>query len=217
MSKLKLVGMGPGSPYYITQIAKESVQNADIVIGAKRALNLFHDYIKGESLLLTAQNIKDALKYGIKSAEAGKIVVILSTGDPGFSGLLRSLLNIGGKDVDVDVVPGVSSVQVCAARLRIHWDTAMLISFHADVSNEKKLRLLEALKDKKTVMLLPDPNSFTQKDVAQFLIDNKLDPNTPVSVCENLTLDNERIVASTLDEILGQEFDVLCVMVIGAN
>jgi cobalt-precorrin-7 (C5)-methyltransferase len=168
-------------------------------------------------LLLTAQNIQEGLKYGIDSAEAGKIVVILSTGDPGFSGLLGSLINIAGKDVDIDVVPGVSSIQVCAARLRIRWDTAELISFHADVSNEKKLRLVEALKDGKTVMLFPDPNSFTPKDVAQFLIDNKIDPNTTVSICENLTLDNERIVTSTLEEILGQEFDVLCVMAIGAN
>jgi cobalt-precorrin-7 (C5)-methyltransferase len=217
MTRLKLVGMGPGSPYYITQIARESVQNADIVIGAKRAVELFHNNIKGESLILTAQNITEGLKYGIDSAEAGKIVVILSTGDPCFSGLLGTLIRIGGKDSDVDVIPGISSVQVCAARLRMRWDSAELISFHADVSNKKKMRLVEALKAGKRLMLLPDPTSFTPKDIAQFLIDNRIGGDTPVSVCENLTLDNERIVTSTLDRVLGQEFDVMCVMVVGAN
>lgn len=217
MSKLKLVGMGPGSPDYITSIAKNSVANAEVVIGAKRALNLFQDYINGESLLLTAQNIKEGLEYGVASAAAGKDVVILSTGDPGFSGLLGSLINIAGKDVDVDVVPGVSSVQVCAARLRMRWDTTELLSFHADVSHKKKMLLVEALKDKRKVMLLPDPKSFTPKDIAQFLIDNGINGDTSVSVCENLTLDNERTVTSTLAGILEQQFDVLCIMVVGAD
>jgi cobalt-precorrin-7 (C5)-methyltransferase len=217
VSKLKLVGMGPGSPDYITLIAAKTVENADVVIGAKRALELFQDHINGESLLLTAQNIKEGLKYGVSSAEAGKNVTILSTGDPGFSGLLGSLINVAGKNVDVDVIPGVSSIQVCAARLRMRWDTADLISFHADASNEKKLRLVEALKDGKKVMLLPDPNSFTPKDVARFLVDNKIDDDTSVSICENLTLDNERTVTSTLRGILEQKFDRLCVMVVGAE
>jgi len=217
VSKLKLVGMGPGSPDYITPIAKKAVQNAEIVVGAKRALSLFQDHIKGESLLLTAQNVKEGLKYGIKSAESGKSVVILSTGDPGFSGLLGSLINIAGKDIDVDVIPSVSSIQVCAARLRMRWDTADLLSFHGDASHEKKMRLIEALKNGKKVMLLPDPKSFSPQDIARFLIDHGIDGETPVSVCENLTLDDERTVISTLDGILKQEFDMLCVMVVGAE
>jgi cobalt-precorrin-7 (C5)-methyltransferase len=217
VSELKLVGMGPGSPDYITPIATKSVQNAEIVIGAKRALNLFQDHIKGESLLLTAQNVKEGLKHGLASAEAGKNVVILSTGDPGFSGLLGSLINIAGKDVDVEVIPGVSSIQVCAARLRIRWDTADLLSFHGDASHEKKMGLVEALKEGRKVILLPDPKSFSPCDIARFLIGEGVDRETPVSVCENLTLGNERTVTSTLDGILEQNFDLLCVMTVGAG
>lgn len=217
MSKLKLVGMGPGSPDYISPITTKSVQNAEVVIGAKRALKLFQDHINGESLLLTAQNVKEALKYGVASAEAGKTVVILSTGDPGFSGLLGSLTNIAGEDIDVNVIPGVSSIQVCAARLCMRWDTAELLSFHGDANNEKKMKLVKSLKDGKKVMLLPDPKSFSPQDVARFLIEEGVDRETLVSVCENLTLGNERTVTSTLDGILEQEFDMLCVMVVGAE
>ncbi|MCW4015960.1 MAG: precorrin-6y C5,15-methyltransferase (decarboxylating) subunit CbiE [Candidatus Bathyarchaeota archaeon] len=215
MSKLKIVGMGPGSPDYITDIAKQSVQNAEIVIGAKKALKLFQDFIHCESLALTAQNIIEGLKYGVASAAAGKEVVILSTGDPGFSGLLGSLLKVAGKDVDFDVIPNVSSIQICAARLRMRWDTATLISFHADASNEKKMKLVEATKSGNIVILLPDPQSFSPSDVARFLIENGIDKKTAVSVCENLTLTNEKVVTSTLAGILEQEFGVLCVMVVG--
>jgi cobalt-precorrin-7 (C5)-methyltransferase len=166
---------------------------------------------------LTAQNVKEALKYGAKSAKDGKEVVILSTGDPGFSGLLGSLINTAGKNMDIEIVPGVSSMQVCAARLRMRWDTTDLISFHADPSIEKKTRLIEALKGGKTVMLLPDPKNFTPDDIAKFLIFNGISGETSVGVCENLTLDNERIVVSTLEGILEQKFDPLCVVVVGAQ
>ena len=217
MSKLKLVGMGPGSPEYITPKAKNLVKNAKLVIGAERALDLFQDYIKGETLLLTSKNLKAEIKKGVKSAQEGKNVVILSTGDPGFSGLMRTLGSVAGKNVDVDVVPGVSSIQVCAARLRMRWDTADLVSFHADITKEKKLDMIDSLKKGKAVILLPDPNSFTPCDVAKFLIEQGISKEISVGICENLTLENEKTITSTLGEILDQQFDRLCVMAVGAN
>jgi cobalt-precorrin-7 (C5)-methyltransferase len=217
LSKLKLVGMGPGSADYITQIAKESVQNAQIVIGAKRALELFSDFINCESVVLTAENMKEGLQHGLDSAKKGKNVVILSTGDPGFSGLLGTITKIAGKNIDVEVIPGVSSVQVCAARLCIRWDTAVLLSFHTNVSQEKKKAMVEALKIGKTVIALPDYYEFTPEKIAEFLISSGIDKSMPATVCENLTLQNERIVKSSLAGILGKQFDKLCIMTVGAD
>lgn len=217
MGKLKLVGIGPGSPKYITPIAKEAVQNAESVIGTKRALNLFQDHIKGEQLPLTSQNLKELLRHAVESAEGGKNVTILSTGDPGFSGLLGSLINAAGKDVEVDVIPGISSIQVCAARLCMRWDTAKLFSFHGETSNKEKMRLVETLKQGRTVILLPDSKSFAPPEVAKFLIDHGIDSETSVGVCENLTLPNEKTATNTLSGILENNFDPLCVMTIGTG
>jgi len=214
VGKLKIVGAGPGSPEYITPIAKETVQNAEIVIGAKRAINLFQDHIKGEAFPLTAKNLKKLLKHAVKSAKAGKNVVLLSTGDPGFSGLLRTFQNVAGKNVKVEVVPGVSSIQVCAARLRVSWDTSQLFTFHGGATSEERKKLTETLKKGKTVFLLPDNNSFAPPDIAKFLIDQGIDRETPVGICENLTLSKERIIISTLEGILQENFDSLCVMTI---
>jgi cobalt-precorrin-7 (C5)-methyltransferase len=217
MSKLKLVGTGPGSPEYITPIAKKLVKNAELVIGAERSLDLFQDYIKSEILRLTASNVKRAIKQGVKVAQDGKNVVILSTGDPGFSGLLRTLVSVAGKDADVDIIPGVSSIQVCAARLRMRWDTADLVSFHADITNEKKVGMVDSLKKGKPVILLPDPHKFTPCDVAKFLIGHGIPKETPVGICEKLTIKNENTTTSTLSGILEQKFDRLCVMIVGMN
>lgn len=218
MAKITIVGVGPGSPDYVTPIARKTVQTAHVVIGSERALSLFRGDIKGEALPLTAKNVKETLKYAFESAKTGKTVVLLSTGDPGFSGLLKPVSNSTmGKGVEVDVLPGISAIQVCAARLGMCWDETSLFSFHEGTSPEKKIKLAEAVKEGKDVMLLPDPKAFPPREIASFLINNGINKETASVVCENLTLSNERIVSSTLEGLLRLNFDPLCVAVIKAR
>ena len=68
----------------------------------------------------------------------GKTVAVISTGDPGFSGMLGSVLRRStGKNVEVNVVPGISSIFACAAKLCMPWDDAVLITFHKGASVER--------------------------------------------------------------------------------
>jgi cobalt-precorrin-7 (C5)-methyltransferase len=219
LAKLNVVGVGPGSPDYVTPAARKTVREAEVVIGAQRSLNLFTEDIKGETMILTAKNLNGALKFAVESAEKGKNVALLSTGDPGFSGLLRTVLKSNlVKAVEINVIPGVSSIQACAARLGISWDDACLFTFHeGDVSTEEKNELASCLKNRKDAMLLPDSRAFPPREIASFLIKAGVDKETPVFVCENLTLDDERVISSSLEEVSKQTFRSLCVMVIKAN
>jgi cobalt-precorrin-7 (C5)-methyltransferase len=218
MAKLSVVGIGPGSPDYVTPAARQAVQAADVVIGAERSLSLFPEDIKGEAVTLTAKNVNEVLKDAVASAEKGKAVALLSTGDSGFSGLLGSILKIvRGRHVEVNVIPGVSAIQACAARLCICWDEMSLFTFHKGTTAEKKAQLLEALRKGKDVMLLPDPKAFPPREIARFLIKAGLDKDTDVFVCERLTLNGERIVESTLEQASALDFDALSVMVIKVN
>jgi cobalt-precorrin-7 (C5)-methyltransferase len=215
LAKISIVGAGPGSPDYVTPIAKKTVKNAQVVIGAERALNLFADDIKGEKLKLTAKNLTDTLNQGIELAQKGKTVAIISTGDPGFSGLLGTFSKVAmGKSVELEVVPGISSIQVCAARLSMPWDAACLFSFHEGVSAEEKQELANAVKEGNDVILLPDSRGFSPSEVAKFLVNGGVDAETPVFVCENLTLSDEQIVRTTLGKVPGVSFGSLCVMII---
>ncbi len=215
MAKINIVGIGPGSPDYVTPAARKAVIQADIVIGAKRSLNLFTADIKRESVVLTAKNLTDALKHAAESAKNGKNVALLSTGDPGFSGLLHTVLESGlVKAEDINVVAGVSSIQACAARLNISWDNTRLFTFHDTVSDDEKEKLVSAVKCGRTILLLPNSRGFAPKDIASFLVELDIDKETPVYVCENITLENEKITPSTLEKVSEQTFGSLCVMVI---
>ena len=145
----------------------------------------------------------------------GKNVALLSTGDPGFSGFLHTVLESGlVKAEDINVVPGVSSIQACAARLNISWDNTRLFTFHDKVSDDEKEKLVSAVKCGRTILLLPNSRGFAPKDIASFLIELDIDKETPVYICENITLENEKITQSTLEKVSGQTFGSLCVMVI---
>ncbi len=219
MAKINIVGVGPGSPDYVTPAAKKTVEKADIVIGAQRSLDLFKQDIHGETLVLTAKNLRDAIKTAAESVEAGKEVVLLSTGDPGYSGLLHTVQKSQLiKAENIEVLPGVSSIQACAAKLHISWDNACLFTFHeGNVNTQDKNHLLSCVKEGKNVMLLPDALAFPPKEIAGFLLNAGVDEKTPVFVCENITLPNEKITSDTLAQVSKLAFVPLCVMVIKAN
>jgi cobalt-precorrin-7 (C5)-methyltransferase len=218
VAKISIVGAGPGSPEYVTPIARKTVQNAAFVVGSERVLNLFHDDIKGETLKLTAKNLNEALQKCVEYAEQGKAVALLSTGDPGFAGLLRTFRKATkGKPVEINVIPGISSLQVCAAKLGMSWDATSFFSFHDGTSLEKKKHLLSAIKKGNAVMLLPNPKDFTPSDVAKFLIREGIASDTSAAVCENLALSNEHVEKTTLKGISGKTFASLCVMVINPD
>lgn len=216
MAKLNIVGVGPGSADYVTPAARKTVEEAYVVIGAQRSIALFSENIKGETLVLTAKNLKDTLKKAAETLKEGKSVTLLSTGDPGFSGLLHTVLESGLFDsADVHVVAGVSAIQASAARLNISWDCARFFTFHEGaVTEEEKEELSSAVRCGKNVLLLPSSKTFTPSDIAAFLLTEGVDKQTPVFVCENVTLENEKVTQSTLSEAVKQTFGALCVMVI---
>ncbi len=219
MGKLDIVGVGPGSADYVTPAAKKAVAQAQLVIGAQRSLNLFIEEIKGEKIALTAKNLSESLRMAAQALKDGKNVALLSTGDPGFSGLLHTVQESGlfGNE-QINVVPGVSAIQVCAAKLNLSWDNIRLFTFHeGQVSDDQKEKLVSAHQCGRTIMLLPDAKSFAPKDIAALLIQTGADKNTSSYVCENLTLENEKVTATTLEELQGLTFGSLAVMVIKQN
>jgi cobalt-precorrin-7 (C5)-methyltransferase len=216
VAKLNIVGVGPGSADYVTPAAKKAVQQVKLVIGAQRSLALLADDIHGETVALTANNLKESLKEAAKAVQAGKDVALLSTGDPGFSGLLHTVIESNlFSTQQINVIPGVSSIQDCAAKLNLSWHNTRLFTFHeGKVTDEQKEQLASAYQSGKTIIVLPDAKNFTPKAIAAHLIKTGADKQTPVYICENLTLENEKITMTNLGEARSLIFSSLSVMVI---
>jgi cobalt-precorrin-7 (C5)-methyltransferase len=219
LAKLVIVGVGPGSEDYVTAAARKAVQQADSVLGSQRCIELMQSHIQGEAVVFTAKTLHDTLKQAAQSISNGKTVALLSVGDPGFSGLLHTALESGlFQTEDICVVPGVSSIQACAARLNIGWGDACMFTFHEGKQTQKdKEQLVACLKEGKTAIVLPDMRGFAPKDIAGYLIRKGINNKTAVFVCENLTLPNEKVLSTSLGGLGEQVFGSLCIMVIKGN
>lgn len=210
--KLYIIGIGPGSKDYLSYKAVDTVNNLDCVIGSKRAIDLFEDLDKNKTKIFNVKNLHENLEEAVDLAIAGKRIGLLSTGDPGFSGLLTPITKIcsekGLNMENVEVIPGISSLQLAASSNKIPWDDANIMTFHGRENIED---ILPIINNGKPTIALP---SRTIKDMVKFLINNGVDSERKITVCERLSYPDEKIVNSTLKEILNSDFGYMCIMII---
>lgn len=208
--QIYIIGIGPGSSEYLTKKAIDTVKMSDYTVGSTRAIDLFDDV--QNKLAFNVKELLDTLEKGVQLAVDGNVVSILSTGDPGFSGVLNTVLRISGEKnfpkENIEVIPGISSLQLAAARCQIQWDSANVMTFHGRENIED---ILPVINNGKTTIALP---SRKVRDMAQFLLDNGVEETRKVVVCERLSYPDEKIVSATLKDIAESEFTYMCIMVI---
>lgn len=170
------VGVGPGM---LTEEGIEAIRDASAVYGSKRALELAEKYLHRE-----ASTIKDYKALHLLPDDA----VVLSTGDPMFSGLGKFA---GEKD---RIIPGISSLQVACARTRVNITNLTAITAHGRNFEPAKAELIQELKNGRNIFLLPD-SKFGSVEVAGVL--RKLGIEAELYTCENLGYPEERIEKGT--------------------
>jgi precorrin-6y C5,15-methyltransferase (decarboxylating) CbiE subunit len=224
--KLYLVGVGPGSPKYIPEIIKDIITKSNYVIGYEYTLKTISHLINKEfqKVYQITMNDQDSIYVEVLSKmEDGQFCTVPFTGDVNFSEseVVDRLLEIFGED-NVEVIPGISSIQVAASKAKIPLDKSTIISFHVTEDIEdKKQELLNAVRHRKNVILLPRPwnnnpiMEFMQSDIAIYLKKNGIKTSElDVWVFEFLTTSDEQIFKGKLNELEDMKFDALSVMVI---
>ena len=215
MGKVYVVGVGPGSPEYVTDKAKQVIAKSDIVIGYKHSLDVIRSLLDGKDVRQITLKTQEEVYGDVSKNLNGKTCSVTFTGDPDFSEseIVDRLIQIFG---DVEIVPGISSIQVAASKSKIPIDKSALITFHITGTIEReKAILLEAIKNDRNVIMLPRPWAFMPADVVEFLKQNGIDlKKFNVDIYEFLTLSNERVTKSSMSEIPKREYSDLCVMVI---
>ncbi|NWJ29393.1 cobalt-precorrin-7 (C(5))-methyltransferase, partial [Marine Group I thaumarchaeote] len=111
MGKVYAVGVGPGSPKYVTEIVKEIILNCDIVVGYKYTLKTIENLIEGKEIYEITMKDQEEYYQKIVSKLGDRILVIPFTGDVNFSEseVVDRLIEIFG---EVEIIPGISSIQV---------------------------------------------------------------------------------------------------------
>jgi len=206
MRKVTIIGAGPGNPDLLSRAALDAIDIADVVIGAHRALagiDVPPDVVRCE-LVKTADIVA-----ALTDAASWQRAVVVMTGDVGlFSGARRLVEALSGNaQVDVRVIPGISSASYLAARLARPWQDWRFASAHgvacdivAEAERAGELFLVTSGGE--------DPSRLSGELVQAGFGDAR------VTVAERLSYPDERITCATASEIAGQTFDDLNVMLI---
>ncbi len=194
VNKVTIVGCGPGSKKYLTGYAMQQIINAEVLIGSRRLLSLFPD---ADADTYVLSNNYKLLVTRIVSLSKKKKVVVLVSGDPGFFSYSKLIVDKLGVE-KCEVIPGISSVQMAFAKIGRTWNDACFMSLHG--RSGKLAAVVKKITDNEKVAVLTD-NSNNVKLIAKKLLETGVKERM-IFVCENLSLENERI----------REFDVSSIL-----
>lgn len=221
LANIFAVGVGPGSSNYVTEVVRDAILGSDVVIGYKYTLKTIESLLKGKEVHEVTMKTQEEVYQKVAKTLGNKKLLIPFTGDVNFSEseVVDRLLEIFGR---VEIIPGISSIQVAAAKAKVPLDKSKVITMHVTTPiEEKKLELQKALLDGFSVILVPRPwpkdpkKHFMQSEIAAYLRKNGFDTKKQkVHVFEFLTTDNETEFVGTVRDLEGREFSDLSVMVI---
>lgn len=156
----------------LTEKHKRIIDGADLLVGGRRHLDCFRD-ISCEKIAIT-KDIEGVVEKIRNSAEHGRHVVVVASGDPLFHGIGTTLINALGKE-RVNIYPNISSVAAAFAAIREPWDDLQLVSLHGmDADREVvKLNDRDLLDKSRTIAILTD-HLKTPAWIAQHLILRKV-------------------------------------------
>ncbi len=220
MARVFAVGVGPGSPEYVTGAAERIIRDCDVVAGYAYTLKTIGHLTAGKEVHVVTMGDQEDVYQGIASGAGQKRIVVPFTGDVNFSEseVVDRLAEIFG---DVEIIPGISSIQVAASRAGVPLDKSRVITMHITGPIEReKLELQRALIDGLNVVLVPRPwpgdpdRHFMPSEIAAYLRGCGFDTaGLAVSVFERLTCEDEARFEGKVRELEGKEFSDLCVMV----
>ncbi|BCJ96396.1 bifunctional cobalt-precorrin-7 (C(5))-methyltransferase/cobalt-precorrin-6B (C(15))-methyltransferase [Anaerocolumna cellulosilytica] len=147
MKQVTLIGIGMGNTDTLTLEGKRSIEEAEVLIGAKRMVE--SAYSSGKACFITKNN-EQTLQY-IKETSYHKYAILLS-GDTGFYSGTNRLLPLL-LEYEVKVLPGISSVSYFAAKLGMSWENAYILSLHG-----RKGNVTAAVREHEKTFLLTDGN-----------------------------------------------------------
>lgn len=229
--KLYVIGVGPGSKEYLTSYSMDIIKKSRFIIGYKYTLNTIKhllDRSYHQIFEITMKSQEDVyLNVFNNLMNENDICTVPFTGDVNFSEseVVDRLLNLFG-DNNVEIIPGISSIQIASAKSRVPLDKANIITFHVtgDIE-EKKIDLIKSIVDKRSVILVPRPwptdqsKNFMPSEISSYIKEKGIDTSIiDVWVFENLTNnEKETIYKGKLDSLTNKKFNDLSVMVIDQN
>ena len=221
MGKIYVVGLGPGNKENMTFRAYDVLKNSDIIIGYKTYVDLIEGMFPDKKIIKSYMKKEVArCEETLKLALEGNIISLISSGDAGVYGMAGLMLEIAGDQVEVEIVPGITSANASASL-----GGAPIVHDSVNISLSNLLTDWELIKKRidlasqgDFVITLYNPKSSGRPELINEARDIMLKhkrKDTPVLIARNVGREGENYDITTLDKMLDYEINMFSTVIIG--
>ncbi|MBQ9157317.1 MAG: precorrin-6Y C5,15-methyltransferase (decarboxylating) subunit CbiT [Eubacterium sp.] len=212
MSKLTIIGIGPGSPGYVMPAARSCMEASHTVIAARRTLPMLQSICQEtEAVFCPMGKIKDTFARIDDLLKKDCDVALAVSGDPLMYSLYKTILNDPVSDGwKIEVLPGIGSLQMLGAAFGETMEDACIVSVHGRSRTPGSIAL--------TVTESPKVFFLCSKEqdpswLARIMLDFGLGHVT-VYAGANLSYEDQLLVSGSPGEMADREFPSLSVAMI---
>ena len=200
MKKVSIVGVGLGLST-ITREAEEAIAQAEVLIGARRTLEIVSGLVAGVPKRLYSHYLPKDISDAIAAENAERFAVLVS-GDIGFYSAATKLADALSM-YDLHFVPGISTVNAFFARLKLPWQDAAFVSAHGHETD-----IVGIIRRNRLTFCLTGNNINA---LGTALCEAGFGRVT-THIVENLGTDTERVYETTADELAHAKFQSMTVL-----
>lgn len=229
MGRIYIVGMGPGEECQMTLLARNVLEQADVIVGYTKYVDLLGEAFKEKEKLTTGMKQEvERCRLCFEEAHKDKTVALVCSGDAGVYGMASLIYELlpeydgvdGGKSVEIEVVAGITAALSGAAVLGAPINHDFCTISLSDLLTpweviEKRLRGA-ALGD--FVIAIYNPSSHKRKDYLEracSILMELLPESQACGYVRNIGRDDTKIWTGTLAELANEQVDMFTTCFIG--
>lgn len=219
-----VVGLGPGDPQFLTAQAKTALENADVLCGYTVYIDLIRSFNPEKEVHATGMTKEiDRCRWALETAQSGKTVVLVCSGDAGVYGMASPILELAPNypGVEIEVIPGLTAALSGGAVLG-----APLAHDFCVISLSDRLTPWEIIEKRLACAAMGDfcvaiynPSSKGRPDYLQravrILLQNGKSEETVCGIVRNIGRERQQSEIITLRELENKQVDMFTTVYIG--
>ena len=223
MSKLYVVGIGPGDFESMTLRADNALRGCDVIVGYHVYVDLVKERYPGKELLTTPMTKEaDRCRMALDCAKGGKTAALVCSGDSGIYGMAALAYELCGEESEpeIEVIPGLTAACSGAALLGApltHDFAVISLSDRLTPWEKIEKRLLGAAQADFSIVLY-NPASHGRPDYlrrACEILLRELPKDRICGICRNIGREGESARLLSLEKLMDAEADMFCTVFIG--
>lgn len=223
MSKLYVVGIGPGAYEDMTLRAIQVLEQCALIVGYKVYNELVRPHFPDKEYYETPMTGEvERCRYALERAQKGTLTALICSGDAGIYGLAGLAFELRGQQPvpEIEVIPGLTAATTGAALLGSPLTNDFAVISLSDLLTPWDTigTRLEAAAQGDLCVVLYNPGSKKRRDhlkrACQILLRHK-SPDTICGLARNISREGQHHQVITLAELQYMEVDMFTTVFIG--